>query len=81
MALTMQDSSGVDCVRCHAPASWVGHIPVVIGGSSSAAKLLFGQLAEMNERNWLIDASRCSRCGHLELFERTGLPQEPPLVS
>jgi hypothetical protein len=81
MALTMEDSTGVDCVRCHAPASWVGHIPVVIGGSSGAAKLLFGQLAELNERSWVIDAYRCSRCGHLEMFDRSALPPEPPPVS
>ncbi|MGA8015827.1 MAG: hypothetical protein WCB85_07920 [Candidatus Dormiibacterota bacterium] len=69
---------GVVCLRCQNPTAYLGKIPVVTGGSSGAAKLLFGQLAEVSERDWFIDAYRCTYCGHLEMFDLSQVQAAQP---
>ncbi len=61
----------VTCTRCQSPTESLGTIDVVTGGSSGAAKLFFGQLAEMGEKNWALGAYRCTKCRHVEFFDTT----------
>jgi hypothetical protein len=41
----------------------------VTGGSGPAAKFFLGQLADMQEKNWVVSAYRCANCHHIELFD------------
>jgi hypothetical protein len=47
------------------------HVSLVTGSHSAGAKFLFGQLAELDEEPWPLDAYRCSNCRHIELFDRS----------
>ena len=49
----------------------LGQESLVTGGSGAAAKFFLGQLAEMQERNWIVNAYRCPNCHHVELFDAT----------
>jgi hypothetical protein len=72
--MTPTDNS-VTCVRCQGQAPYFGHVPVVTRGSSGAAKVLFGQWAEVREANWQLDVYRCTQCGHVELFDLSTFKQ------
>ena len=63
------DPAAVTCLRCQATTECLGQLPLMTGGSGPLAKLFLGQWAEMNEGHWLVDVYRCSRCGHVELFD------------
>ena len=52
--------------RRPAPSLTTNHLP-----SGLQAKLLFGQLAELNKRPWPLEAHRCTSCRHVELFDRS----------
>jgi hypothetical protein len=65
----MTSTDNVLCLRCRNPTAYFGHVPVMTHGSSGAARLFLGQLAEVGEQNWQIDVYRCGHCGHLELFD------------
>jgi hypothetical protein len=47
----------------------VGQMSCITGGHSAAAKLFLGQLAAMDEKNWPLDAYRCSDCRILEFYD------------
>jgi len=59
------------CLRCQGEMELSRHVSLVTGSHSAGAKLLFGQLAELDERPWPLDAYRCANCGHIELFDRS----------
>ena len=65
----MSDVTGMKCLRCQGAMAPLGQETLVTGGSSSAAKFFLGQLAEMQERNWVVSAYRCANCHHIELFD------------
>jgi hypothetical protein len=65
----MSDASEVTCLRCQGVTECLGQLPLMTGGHSGMAKLFFGQWAEMDEGNWPVDVYRCTRCGHVELFD------------
>ena len=67
-------STQVLCLRCQSPTECLGQLPLVTGRHSGAAKLIFGQWAELDEGSWPIDVYRCRHCGHLELFDLSGSP-------
>jgi len=69
----MSDTSELKCLRCQSGLVALGQESLVTGGSSAGAKFFFGQLAEMQERNWVVSAYRCPSCHHVELF----LPEGP----
>ena len=52
----------------------VGQLSLVTGGHSAAAKLVFGQWAEMNERPWPVEVHRCTNCRCVEMFDRSQPP-------
>jgi hypothetical protein len=64
----MSDAPALKCLRCQTIMEDLGQVSLVTGGSSSAAKLFFGQLAEMQEKNWVVNALHCPACHHVELF-------------
>ena len=64
-------SNDLKCLRCQNEMRAVGQLSLVTGGHSAAAKLFFGQLAEMDEKNWPVNAYRCSNCGLVELYDVT----------
>jgi hypothetical protein len=47
----------------------LGQESLVTGGSGAAAKFFLGQLAEMQEKNWVVSAYSCANCHHVELFD------------
>lgn len=65
----MSDATGLKCLRCQGELAPLGQESLVTGGSGAAAKFFLGQLAEMQERNWIVNAYRCPNCHHLELFD------------
>ncbi len=65
----MADSPGTKCLRCQGDMQEIGEVSLVTGKHSAAAKLLFGQLAEMDERPWALSAHRCSSCHLVELYD------------
>jgi hypothetical protein len=65
----MSDVSAMKCLRCQGELQPLGHETLVTGGSGPAAKFFFGQLAEMQEKNWVVSAYRCANCHHIELFD------------
>ena len=69
------DPRAVLCLRCQSPTDYLGHVKLMTGGSSGAAKILFGQWAELSEGHWPVDVYRCSRCGHLEMFDLSAVEQ------
>lgn len=71
--MATSDQAAVKCLRCQSETECLGQLPLMTGGSSGVAKLFFGQWAEMSEGRWEVDVYRCSRCGHLELFDLRGL--------
>ena len=64
----LSDQTVMKCLRCQGALEDMGQVSLVTGGSSSAAKLFFGQLAEMQEKNWVVSALHCPACHHVELF-------------
>ncbi len=71
----MSDPSQVTCLRCQAATEPMGQLPLMTGSSSGVAKLFFGQWAELSERHWPVDVYRCTRCGHVELFDLSAASQ------
>ena len=65
----MSDAPGLKCVRCPGELQPLGQESLVTGGSGPAAKFILGQLAEMQEKNWVVSAYRCVNCHHIELFD------------
>jgi len=65
----MSDVSAMMCLRCQGELQPLGHETLVTGGSGPAAKFFLGQLAEMQEKNWVVSAYRCANCHHIELFD------------
>jgi hypothetical protein len=65
----MSDPNEVKCLRCQGAVEHLGTFPLMTGKSSRAAKLFLGQLAEMDESHWDVDAFRCATCGHVEMFD------------
>ena len=47
----------------------LGQESIVTGGSGAAAKFFLGQLAEMQEGKWVVNAYHCPNCHHVELFD------------
>jgi hypothetical protein len=65
----MSDAAGLKCVRCQGELQPLGQESLVTGGSGATAKFFLGQLAEMQEKNWVVSAYRCANCHHIELFD------------
>ena len=65
----MSDPTAVQCVRCQSATEHLGQLPLMTGKASNAAKFFFGQLAEMGEGHWDVDVFRCTKCGHVEMFD------------
>lgn len=57
------------CTVCQGETDFLGQVPVRTKGTGGAAKLFFGELAELGEEKWPIDIYRCKNCGHLELYD------------
>jgi hypothetical protein len=72
----MSDQNPVACLRCQGQTECLGQLPLMTGGSSGVAKLFLGQWAELNEGHWEVDVYRCTRCGHVEMFDLSGLPDK-----
>jgi hypothetical protein len=47
----------------------LGQESLVTGGTGAAAKFFLGQLAEMQEQKWVVNAFHCPNCHHVELFD------------
>lgn len=58
-----------ECALCKGELVFLGQVPVRVKGSSGVSKIFFGELAELGEEMWPIDVFRCSKCGHLEMFD------------
>ena len=71
----MSDPNQVACLRCQGVTDCMGQLPLMTGGSSGAAKLFFGQWAELSEGHWPVDVYRCTHCGHVELFDLAAIPK------
>jgi hypothetical protein len=69
----VSDDPALKCVRCQSDLVALGQESLVTGGASAGAKFFLGQLAEMQEKNWVVSAYRCPSCHHVELF----LPDGP----
>jgi hypothetical protein len=69
----MSDAREVNCLRCQSATQPLGRLPLMTGGSSGMAKLFFGQLAELGEGHWEVDVYRCTHCGHIEMFDLSGI--------
>jgi len=67
----MADDKIFPCLRCQAAMADLGEMSFVTGGSSGAAKVFLGQWAEMNEKNWTVRVIRCTKCGHVEFYDRS----------
>jgi hypothetical protein len=65
----MSDASELKCLRCQSPMAPLGQESIVTGGSGAAAKFFLGQLAEMQEGKWVVNAYHCPNCHHVELFD------------
>ena len=72
--MATNDPRAVMCLRCQAETQYLGQLPLMTGGSSGFAKLVFGQLAELSEGHWDVDVYRCGNCGHIEMFDLSGIP-------
>ena len=57
------------CMRCQGQMEPIGEVSLMTGKHSGAAKLIFGQLAELDERPWALSASRCDTCHMVELHD------------
>jgi len=67
------DANVVACLRCQSQTECLGNLPLMTGGSSGMAKLFLGQWAELSEGHWVVDVYRCTRCGHVEMFDLSHL--------
>jgi hypothetical protein len=57
------DGSAVDlCLYCKVPLDNLGEHEIRTGGTSGAAKLFFGELAELGEEKLPLELSACPRC-------------------
>ena len=65
----MSDPSIMKCLRCQGALQPLGQESIVTGGSGATAKFFLGQLAEMQEKNWIVSAYSCANCHHVELFD------------
>jgi hypothetical protein len=65
----MSDSAPMKCLRCQGELQPLGRESLVTGGSGPAAKFFLGQMAEMQEKNWVVNAFSCANCHHVELFD------------
>jgi hypothetical protein len=65
----MSDASIMKCLRCQGELQPLGQETLITGGSGAAAKFFLGQLAEMQEKNWVVSAYRCPNCHHIELSD------------
>ncbi len=65
----MSDAPSLKCLRCQGELAPLGQETLVTGGSGPAAKFFLGQLAEMQEKNWIVSAYHCPNCHHVELFD------------
>jgi hypothetical protein len=68
----MSDAPQLKCIRCQSELQPLGQESLVTGGSSPAAKFFLGQLAEMQEKNFVVNAYLCPNCHHVELFMPDG---------
>lgn len=58
------------CSRCGSRGGRRGHLSLRTGGSSGAAGLVFGQLAEAGERLVELATVTCPVCHHVDLYAR-----------
>jgi hypothetical protein len=65
----MSDAPELKCLRCQSPMAPLGQESIVTGGTGAAAKFFLGQLAEMQEQKWIVNAYHCPNCHHVELFD------------
>ncbi len=65
----MSDVTAMKCLRCQGELRPLGQESLVTGGSGAAAKFFLGQLAEMQEKNWVVSAYSCANCHHVVLFD------------
>jgi hypothetical protein len=65
----MSDVTAMKCLRCQGALQPLGQETLVTGGSSPSAKFFLGQLAEMQEKNWVVTAYSCANCHHIEMFD------------
>ena len=65
----MTDATELKYLRCQSPMTPLGQESIVTGGSGAAAKFFLGQLAEMQEGKWVVNAYHCANCHHVELFD------------
>jgi hypothetical protein len=65
----MSDAPELKCLRCQSPMAPLGQESIVTGGTGAAAKFFLGQLAEMQEQKWVVNAYHCANCHHVELFD------------
>lgn len=67
----MEDHSNIkkQCSSCQAESEFLGQIPVRTHGATGATQFFFGEIAELYEGKMPIDIFRCTKCGHLDMFD------------
>ena len=57
------------CPSCKTEMQSLGQLPIRIGGTTGGWHLLFGELADMSEGVFPLDAYRCNGCKRVEFFD------------
>jgi hypothetical protein len=65
--VSQQPTQYGDCLGCKTSLQYLGVENFMVGGSSGVAKLIFGQLAEMNEQHLQLYVFICPNCRRIEL--------------
>ena len=60
------EAVGLDCLRCHSVIESVGTYELRTGGTTGAAKLFFGEWAELGEGKMPFELLVCPLCRHAE---------------
>ncbi len=58
----MQEQDLATCARCRSALHHIGLLPFRVGGTSGAAKLFFGEWAELGETKFTLDVLACPAC-------------------
>ncbi len=64
----MPDQQVTRCGSCQTPLHHIGLLPFRVGGTSGAAKLFFGEWAELGESKFTLDVFACPACRQVTLF-------------
>jgi len=70
-----QGSNNLQCSSCKGRIKFIGNQSIRVGGTGGAAKLFFGEFAELGEGKWPLDFYQCEVCGHIEMFDKTQRPE------